>query len=484
MYYEKFMNRLYTSSGWASDNAFASCRGCLCGKWDAQPEEGGVILYNHGGDLIVDGGDECRHLLVIGATGTGKSRLIIMPSLIYSLRAKNRRSFVVFDVKGELRPATLSTARENNYNILDIDFRAPTRGNQWNPFFRANALHATNKPENMEKAWKLLEDIIASVFSDGEGASRIDPFWRTSSSDLFRGVCSVLWGLGKDITFADILKLSDTIPADKDDDSECLLFRFADTVVSDCSAKRLLAGFRSASNQTRGNIRACYRGYLSSITARDDVLKMVSGNESVDFQQLGTKPTVLYITLPDDSTALGGLQSILLTQLVQELNENALAHGGRLPVRTEIFLDEMCNIQPAIPSLETALTIGRSRGIRYVLAIQSYAQLLGIYGSAAETIAANCSTWIAFNVAKDETFRNKLSQLCGTNPIGEPLITPAQLSLLDYENAIVIRERCAPYFTQLEDIDIAFKRLPVAVAQKTSSRTRKSTSRKAAKEHA
>lgn len=64
---------------------------------------------------------------------------------------------------------------------------------------------------------------------------------------------------------------------------------------------------------------SCYRGYLSSLVARDDVLKMISGNEPLDFHQLGLKPTVLYITLPDDSTALGGLQGILLTQLMHKV---------------------------------------------------------------------------------------------------------------------------------------------------------------------
>ncbi len=102
MYYEKYLNYLYTSSGWASDKDFENQPGCLSGCWNRPHAEGGVILSNHDRRLIVDGGDECRHVLVIGATGTGKSRLIIMPSLLYSLSAKNRRSFVVFDVKGEL----------------------------------------------------------------------------------------------------------------------------------------------------------------------------------------------------------------------------------------------------------------------------------------------------------------------------------------------------------------------------------------------
>ena len=467
MYCEKFMNTICTHSGWASDAAFASTQGCLRGDWNTIPQEGGVILYNHDGKLVVDGGDECRHLMIIGATGTGKSRLIILPSLIYSLRARKRRSFVVFDVKGELKEATLQIARDNHYNILDVNFRDPSLGDPWNPFYKANALYATGTDENMKKARTLLEKYIDSIFSDGRANGRNDPYWRTNCANLFRGICSILWGLGKSITLRDVLRLSDSIPIsreDEDDDDECQLFRLADRFPAGSAARRLLAGFRSGSNQTRGNILSCYRGYLSPRTARDDVLKMVSGSTSINFQQLGETPTVLYITLPDDSTALGGLQGILLTQLMQELNECALRNNGCLPVRTEMYLDEVCNIRPAIPSLETALTIARSRGIRYILAIQSYAQFCGVYGSAAETIAANCSSWIALNIAKDETFRMKLSQLCGCNAMGDPLITPSQLSLLSYEQAIVIRERCAPYFSQLEDLG--------KVQQRLSGRTR------------
>ncbi|MGN1019218.1 MAG: type IV secretory system conjugative DNA transfer family protein [Aristaeellaceae bacterium] len=460
MYYERFMNNVHSSSGWASDEAFASSQGALKGSWSSRPDEGGVVLYNRDGNLVVDGGDECRHVLVIGATGTGKSRLVIMPSLLYSLRAKNRRSFVVFDVKGELRQATLATAQAYGYGIMNIDFRNPAGGDQWNPFSRANALYATGSPANREKAWKLLEDLIASIFNDG-GAKRVDPFWHTSSADLFRGICAVLWGQGKDISLQAVLRLSDSIPADKDYDYQCQLFSSADNLPASSSARRMLAGFRNGSNQTRGNVLACYRGYLSPIIARDDVLKMVSGRNSVNFQTLGLRPTVLYISLPDDTVALGGLQGMLLTQLMQELNECAMKHGGRLPTRTEIYLDELCNIRPAIPSLETALTIARSRGIRYILAIQSYAQLVGVYGAAAETIAANCATWLSLNIAKDETFRNKLSQLCGTNALGNALITPSQLALLAYEQAIVIRERCAPYFTLFEDVGKVQQRLPL-----------------------
>jgi len=453
MYYEKYLNIVPKDSGWATDKAFSRSVGCVEGRWDTVPEEGGVILYNHDGKLIADGGDECRHVLVVGATGTGKSRLVIVPSLINSLRAKERRSFVVFDVKGELKRHTLKTAKAGGYDIINIDFRNPSRGSCWNPFYRANALHREGSKESIQKAWKLVEDIVALMFTDGEN-TRADPFWRNSSANLFRGICHALWGNNHDLSFKQIVALGRSIPTEGDN---CKLFHAAD--VAGGITKGLIDGFRNGSPTTRGNVLCSYNNYLSVFTSRDDVLEMVSSPETVDFRVLGLKPTVLYVTLPDDTTALGSLQGILLTQLMQELNECALENNERLPVRTEMYIDELCNIKPAIPSLETALTIARSRGIRYILAIQSYAQLCGVYREAAETITANCSTWIALNVSKDETFRDKLSRLCGKNFLEKPLIPPSELALLKYEEAIVIRERCAPYFTQLEDIGKVMKRL-------------------------
>ena len=457
MYYEKYLSLLPSSSGWASDEDLLKTPGCLRGFWDRPHGEGGVLIASHDGQALVDGGDECRHVLVIGATGTGKTRLIIIPSLLYSLSAENRRSFVIFDVKGELESETADLARQKGYRIRRIDFRNPEKGDCWNPFHKINLLwHLGDKCRN--RARKLLEDLIATVFCDG-GSKTTDPFWRNISSSLFRGICSTLWESGKDLTLPWILKMANSIPGDKDDDKNCLLFRYADRLPDSSAAHRGLEGFRNASNITRGNIMTTFNTYITHFTSRDDILEMMSSSSSIDFGSIGREPTVLYISLPDDSVALGPLQGMLLTQMMQDLNECAAANGGRLPVRTEIFLDEFCNIHPAIPSMETALTISRSRGIRYVLAVQSYSQLCGVYGSAAETIAANCSTWIALNISKDETFREKLSALCGRNPLGEALITPSQLALLRYEEGIVIRERTAPYCARFEDLSKVRQRI-------------------------
>lgn len=448
MYLERYLNQIPMNSGWATEAQFAAS-GCIASQWSSAPEEGGVVLSSSGNDVICDGGRECRNVLVIGATGSGKSRRIIIPSLLRTMTAKNKRSLVIYDVKGELEPATLSTAQRCGYRVLRIDFRDPRRSDGWNPLAKANELMKAGKSE---EAWKLVEDIMAIIFSDGEG-SRIDAFWRTTSASIFRACVDVIWHNKLPATMESIIHLSSTIPANSYDADQCKLYKLIDRIANSNIAASAISAVRNASDATRGNILAAYNAYVSCMASRHDVLHMIScSSSSIAFGKIGEEPTVLYISLPDDSTTTGTLQGIVLRQLEQELNECALRHGGTLPVRTEIYIDELCNILPALSSLPHSITIARSRGIRYVLAIQSYSQLQSVYGNSAETIAANCATWMAVYIPKDEVFREKLSALCGRNAMGELLITPSQLADIPFGRCIVLRERCHPYCAPLEDL--------------------------------
>lgn len=459
MYVEKFMNQIPMNSGWASDEEFAAS-GCVVGKWSCVPEEGGVVLSSQGDDVVCDGGEGCRSVLIDGGTGSGKTRRIYLPSLLRTMVAKVKRSLVVYDVKGEIEKETRDVAVAENYDIMKIDFRKPGSSDRWNPLGKANSCMAAG---NSELAWKLAEDMMAIVFCDGEN-TKMDAFWRNSSASIFRACCDLLWSAGKDVTFEAVMKLVDTIPADSSRDRRCELFNLIDAMPADSLAPSAISAARNCSDTTRGNILAAFRGYVSCLTSRRDVLKMISCRDSIQFQRIGLKPTVLYVSLPDDSIATGVLQGMLLKQLEQELNECAMKHGGTLPVQTDIYIDELCNIRPALASLPSAVTICRSRGMRYVLAIQSYAQLESVYGSAAEIIAANCATWIAVYVPKDEAFREKLSALCGRNVLGDLLITPSQLADIPMGSAVVIRERCHPYYTSLQDVSEVKARLAAASA--------------------
>jgi len=453
----KFLNSVPMSSGWASQKEFIDS-GALEGSWIDPPEEGGIVLYSEGDRLLMDGGNECRSTLIVGASGGGKSRLVVMNSMLQLMRARSKRSIIATDVKGELESMTRKIAEREGYEIWRINFRDLSKSNSWNPFGIANVLYRIGKKE---EAWKNIEEIIAVIFSDG-AATKTDPFWRTISASIFRGIVDIIWRADKDITMTAILRLSDTIPARSELDDRCELFHLADSLPQSAIGRSSLEALRRASDNNRGSVLATYRTYLAPLASRKDVLKMISGANTLDFQKIATgdRPVVLYIGMPDDSSATGSLQGILITQIYQELTAAAMKNGGRLPRPTEMMLDEVANIQPAIALLPSALTVCRSRGIRFVLAIQSYAQLISTYGSdMANTISSNCATWIALNCAKDFAFRERLSALCGENELGQPLITSSQLALMPYGTAIVLRERSKPYYTKLEDVSLVMDRI-------------------------
>ena len=440
MYLERYLSKVPRSSGWASDAQFFEG---LCRQDPlSRTVFSGIPLFSHGGVMYLDGGDECRHTLIVGSTGSGKTRRVLLPGVLSTIAAA-RRSMVVFDVKGDLSIITADEARARGYRICVINFRDPSLSDCWNPFSIANYLHSHGQED---AACAQIDDIAALLCA--EDARSNDPFWRNNAVALFKALCDILWAMKKDVTIEGILSLRAKIPVDED----CNLFRLSQSMPKNSMGYTGMLPVIAAPRGTRGSILATLDSYMRPFTSRPDLTKMLSGKGGIDFGTLGEKPTVLYVITPDERATLGGLQCLMLSQMNQLLTSVAVEHDGMLPVRVEFFVDELCNITPGIPGLATSLAVSRSRGMRYTLVIQNWAQLNSVYGADAETIASNCGNWIALYSARDEVMREKISRLCGENCLSEPMITPSQFARLPIGQALVLRERCQPYITLLDDL--------------------------------
>ena len=70
------------------------------------------------------------HSLILGSTGAGKTRRILLPTLWLQIMAG--KSVVISDVKGEIYYYTSQYAREKGYNILVFDLRSPNKSMRYN----------------------------------------------------------------------------------------------------------------------------------------------------------------------------------------------------------------------------------------------------------------------------------------------------------------------------------------------------------------
>ena len=75
---------------------------------------------------------ETPHWCFLGSTGSGKSVTAVIPMCSFIATAKTKRSVFITDPKGEIYHTTSKMFKDNNYNIITIDFRNPELSNKIN----------------------------------------------------------------------------------------------------------------------------------------------------------------------------------------------------------------------------------------------------------------------------------------------------------------------------------------------------------------
>ena len=153
---------------------------------DQDIKAAGIPLINNGKEIWVDNGD--YHTLVIGATGSGKTKCLVDPQV--QTLARKGESMILTDPKGELYRDHSEMLRAKGYKIVVLNFRDPQMGNAWNPLTLPYQLY---KAGNTDKATELLEDVALNIIYDPENKN--DPFWEKSASDFF---CALALGLFED----------------------------------------------------------------------------------------------------------------------------------------------------------------------------------------------------------------------------------------------------------------------------------------------
>ena len=405
----------------------------------------GVPLILNEKEMWVDNSE--YHSLVIGATGSGKTQTVILPT-VHSL-AKAKESMIITDPKGEIYEKTSNMLRARGYQILLLNFRDPQNGNSWNPMSLPYQMY---KSGNQDKAIELLDDLALNILYD-ESNKNADPFWEKTSADYFSGVALGLFEDAKeDEININSISLATTVGEEKFGGSTYIKEYFNSKDPASAAAINASSTIMAPS-ETKGSILSVFKQKVKLFASRENLSEMLSYSD-IDLESIGEKPTAVFIVIQDEKKTYHSLVTILLKQIYETLIAVAQKHGGKLPVRTNFLLDEFPNMPP-LKDVTTMITAARSRNIRFTMIIQNFAQLDDVYGKeTAETIRGNCGN-IIYLITTELKALEEISKMCGEvkskkddKTASTPLVTVSDLQRMKKFEVIILRMRKQPFKTK------------------------------------
>ena len=390
------------------------------------------------------------HCFVIGDSGCGKTRRVILPTI--RLLAKAGESMVISDPNGELFRMTANSLREKGYTVQVLNFRNPCRGHRWNPLGLIDTLYHAGDSESKDRALMMLSDIV-DVLQQGLKGEK-DPFWAMAAGDVLRGISLMILDYGEsgELTFENIaITARDVL-----ENLGTAQFRdFLNLLPKSSPISQNLSVIVTNHPDTRNCIMAEFEAMISLYTSQELLMDLFAVSE-IDINTLGLSPTALFFILPDDTEALYPIATVFVKQIYSALI--ALAdeqRDGKLPNRVTFLLDEFANFAK-MPSIESMLTAARSRRIRFVLVCQSMDQLTAKYEDhGRETLLANCRTWLYMS-CRNLPFLRRLEELIGyyISPYTHeriPLVDIGELQHFDIGQVLVLNDRCRPMMGYLPD---------------------------------
>jgi type IV secretion system protein VirD4 len=415
------------------------------------PQYGGIPLFTETGDVYVEPTD--THSLIIGSTGSKKTRLVGMPAL--KLYALSGESFIATDPKAELYERTLPLLKEQGYRVFVLNLRDPVHSNAWNPFIVPYRLYHNGQ---RDKAIELINDMSACIVKEDYAR---EPYWQNSAADLLTGLILILFECAQEneINFKSLRALrtqafkNTSEKINSDNHNVFIKEKFLNYLDATTFINSLLGGTAEVCDTTRGCIVSEFDQALRPFFSQDNLIDMLCVND-LDMSEIGKEKTAVFLIIPDENTLYHRLISVFVKQCYTELIIEAQKQPAKsLPRRVNFLLDEFSSLPP-IGDFPAMITASRSRNIRFNLFVQSINQLKDRYGWQSETIKGNCENWV-FLHSREFSLLEELVNLSGMRNHEDSLVSVSMLQTLDKNKgeAFIMHKRMHPYIASLPDID-------------------------------
>ena len=402
-----------------------------------------------------------KNILVIGGSGSGKTRFFVKPSLMQCTSKDFPTSYIVTDPKGTLILETGKMLQRFGYRIKALNTINFKKSMKYNPFAYLRS----------EK------DILKLVNTKGDGEKSGEDFW-VKSERLF--YCALIGYIHyeapeEEKNFTTLLDMINASEA-REDDPEFqspvdLMFERLEEKDPEHFAVRQYKKFLLSAGKTRSSILISCGARLAPFDIKE--LRELMETDEMELDTIGDRKTALFVIISDTDDTFNFVVSILYTQLFNLLCDKADdVYGGRLPVHVRCLLDEFANIGQ-IPKFDKLIATIRSREISASIILQSQSQLKAIYKDNADTIIGNCDTTL-FLGGKEKTTLKEMSELLGKETIdlyntsenrgrektyglnyqklGKELMSQDEIAVMDGGKCILQVRGARPFFSDKFDI--------------------------------
>lgn len=400
-----------------------------------------------------------KNVLIIGGSGSGKTRFHIKPNLM-----QMNASYIVTDPKGTVVMECGKMLQRGGYEIKilnTIDFKQSMK---YNPF---RYIHSEND------ILKLVNCIMENTKEEGSKGS--DDFWAKAEALYYQALIGYIWYEAPEeeknmTTLLEMLNASEVREEDETfKNAVDLLFDALEQRDPQHFAVRQYRKYKLAAGKTAKSILISCGARMSPFDIQE--VRELMEDDELELDKIGDRKTALFCVVSDTDTTFNFIAAMVYTQMFNVLCDRALENGGALPIHVTCLLDEFANQK--IPNFQHLISVIRSREISAHIVVQTQSQLKAIYKDNAETIIGNCSC-VLFLGGKERSTLKEISETLGKETIdmfntsdtrgsqrsmginyqklGKELMSTDELAVMDGGHCILQVQGLRPFYSEKFDI--------------------------------
>ena len=400
-----------------------------------------------------------KNVLVIGGSGSGKTRFHIKPNLM-----QMNASYIVTDPKGTVLLECGKMLQMGGYEIKilnTIDFKQSMRYNPFRYIYCENDI------------LKLVNCIMENT--KGEDSKGGEDFWAKAEALYYQALIAYIWYEApeeeKNMTM--LLDMHNASEVREEDETfknaVDMLFDQLEAEKPDHFAVRQYRKYKLAAGKTAKSILISCGARMAPFDIAE-VRQMMEGDD-LELELIGDRKTALFCIVSDTDMTFNFISAMVYTQMFNVLCDRALKNGGALKQHVTCLLDEFANQK--IPNFQHLISVIRSREISAHIVVQTQSQLKAVYKDHAETIIGNCSC-VLFLGGKEKSTLKEISETLGRETIdlfntsdtrgsqrsmginyqklGKELMSQDELAVMDNGKCILQVQGVRPFFSDKFDI--------------------------------